>query len=152
MTPADFDSQIHEQAIVKAVIDREIKATKNITDAQAKKFYQENPNLFQEPEVVRASHILISTRDSITGKDLTPELKLDKKRQAAKILARAKAGEDFAKLVKETSQDFASKERGGEYTFTKAKSDPSRAMIPEFEAAAFSMKPGQISDLVETAY
>lgn len=152
MTPDQFSAQIAEQAIVKAVIDREIKAGKSVTDAEAKKFYDANPGLFQEPELVRASHILIATRDSITGKEFTPELKLEKKRLAIKLMARAKAGEDFGKLVKEFSQDNASKNRGGEYTFARAKEDPRRAMAPEFEAAAFSMTPNQISDIVETGF
>ena len=152
MTPEKFSAQIHEQAIVKAVIDREIKAHKSISDADAKKFYADNPAMFQEPELIRASHVLISTRDSITGKPLTPELKLQKKQLAAKIADRAKAGEDFSKLVRESSADSASKDRGGEYTFARAKDDPRRAMAPEFEAAAFSMKAGQVSDVVETGF
>jgi parvulin-like peptidyl-prolyl isomerase len=102
--------------------------------------------------MVRASHILISTRDKISGKELTPELKLEKKRLAEKIRARAKAGEDFGKLVREFSQDPSSKDRGGEYTFPRAKDNPRAAMVPEFEAAAFSMAPNQISDIVETSY
>jgi parvulin-like peptidyl-prolyl isomerase len=152
MTPEQFESQIREQAIVKAVIDREIKAHQNVTDADARQFYAANTNLFQEPEMVRASHVLIATRDKITGKPLSPELKLEKRRLAQKIVERARAGEDFAKLVKEFSDDAGSKDRGGEYTFPRAKDDPRRAMAPEFEAAAFSMQPNQVSDVVETSY
>lgn len=151
MTPESFSQQIHEQAIVKAVIDREIKAGKTVPDADARKFYADNPSLFQEPELARASHIFISTRDSITGKPLTPELKLHKKQLAEKIAARAKAGEDFSKLVRDFSNDTASKDRGGEYTFARARDLPTQAMAPEFEAAAFSMKVNQVSDIVETS-
>jgi parvulin-like peptidyl-prolyl isomerase len=152
MTPQEFDAQIREQAVVKAVIDREIKAFKQVTDAEARTFYSNNPALFQEPELVRAAHILIATRDSISGKPLAPESKLEKKRQAEQLATRAKAGEDFAKLAREFSQDPGSKDRGGEYTFPRSKDDPRRAMAPEFEAAAFSMKAGQVSDLVETGF
>jgi peptidyl-prolyl cis-trans isomerase C len=152
MTPQEFDAQIREQAIVKAVIDREIKAKKTVTDAEAHAFYTNNPSVFREPELVRAAHVLISTHDNLTGKPLTPEAKLEKRQLAAKIAARAKAGEDFAKLVKEFSQDTHSLDRNGEYTFARAKDDPRRAMTPEFEAAAFSMQPGQVSDIVETSY
>ena len=152
MTPPEFEAQVREQAIVKVVIDREIKPKQTVTDADAKKFYDQNPNLFKEPEMVRASHILISTRDSVSGKNLAPEAKLEKKHLAEKVLARARAGEDFAKLVREFSQDAASKDKGGEYVFPRAKDDPRRAMIPELESAAFSMKTNQVSDLVETAY
>lgn len=152
MTPESFSQQIHEQAIVKAVIDREIKAVKTVPDSEARKFYADNPSLFQEPEHLRASHVLISTRDSIAGKPVSSELKLQKRRLAESIVTRAKAGEDFAKLVREFSNDASSKERGGEYTFARAKDDPGRAMAPEFEAAAFSMKVNQVSDVVETGF
>jgi peptidyl-prolyl cis-trans isomerase C len=152
MTPEEFSAQIHEQAVVKAVIDREIRARKKLSDEEIKKFYEENPGLFIEPETVRASHILISTRDSITGQPLTPELRLEKKRVAERALARARAGEDFAKLVRELSEDQATKNSGGEYNFARARDNPRQAMVPEFEAAAFSMAPNQISDLVETAF
>jgi parvulin-like peptidyl-prolyl isomerase len=152
MTPEEFDKQVREQAIVKAVIDREIKATNVITEAQARKYYTDNPSLFEQPEMAHVAHIVISTHDPITGKELIPEVKLEKKRLAEKILAQARAGEDFGKLVKQYSQDPATKDRGGEYTFPRAKDNPRQAMVPEFEAAAFSMKPNQISDVVETSY
>jgi parvulin-like peptidyl-prolyl isomerase len=152
MTPAEFESQIREQAIVKAVIDREIKANKSVTDQEIRSFYTNNANLFREPELVRVSHILISTRDSVSGKEFTPEIKLEKRRRAEQARARAKAGEDFTKLVREFSEDARSKEHGGEYRFARAKDDPSHAMVPEFEAAAFSMAPNQISDIVETGF
>jgi peptidyl-prolyl cis-trans isomerase C len=152
MTTNQFEAQIREQAIVKAVIDREIKASRTVTDDDARKFYTNNPNLFQEPELVRAAQILIASRDTVSGKPLTPEAKLQKKRLAESLVTRARAGEDFAKLVREFSQDAASKERGGEYTFPRSRDDPRRAMAPEFEAAAFSMKPNQVSDVVETGF
>jgi peptidyl-prolyl cis-trans isomerase C len=152
MTPDQFSAQIHEQAVVKAVIDRELRASKKVSDEDVRKFYDENPILFKEPERVRASHILISTRDSITGKPLAPELKLEKKRAAERILKRVRAGEDFAKLAREFSDDTQTKESGGEYTFARARDNPRQAMVPEFEAAAFSMTTNQISDLVETAF
>ena len=55
-------------------------------------------------------------------------------------------GEDFSALVKQYSDDPASKDKGGEYTFPRGK------MVPEFEAAAFTLKTNQISDLVESRY
>ncbi|MCY7346607.1 MAG: peptidylprolyl isomerase [Pyrinomonadaceae bacterium] len=72
----------------------------------------------------------------------------DKKVLAEQILSRAKAGEDFAKLAAEFSQDPGSKDKGGLYEgITKGK------MVPEFEAAALALEPGNISpNLVETSY
>jgi len=61
-------------------------------------------------------------------------------------LKRAKSGEDFAKLARQYSEDPGSKDNGGEYTF------PRGQMMPEFEAAAFSLNTNQVSDVVTTPY
>jgi parvulin-like peptidyl-prolyl isomerase len=62
-------------------------------------------------------------------------------------LERARKGEDFAKLAKENSDDPGSKDKGGEYDFFGH-----GKMMPEFEKAAFALKIGEISDLVETQF
>lgn len=71
----------------------------------------------------------------------------EKKNKANEILQKAKAGEDFAKLATEFSEDPGSKKDGGLY-----KDVAKGAMVPEFEKAALALEPGQISDLVETKY
>ena len=123
-----------------------------MTESQVREFYDKNPSLFNEPELVRVSHILFSTQDATTGKELSTEQKLEKRRLAEKILERARKGEDFAGLVKEFSDDAPSKEKGGEHTISRAREDRSRAVVPEFEAAAFSLALHQVSDLVTTRY
>jgi peptidyl-prolyl cis-trans isomerase C len=133
-----------DEAIAEAVLERELKV--NVTDADVKKFYDDNPSKFEQPEMVRASHILISTKDMSTGVESTDDQKKAKRKQIEDLLKRARAGEDFAKLAKEFSDDPGSKEKGGEYTF------PRGQMVPEFEAAAFSLKTNQVSDVVTTQF
>src|SRR6185369_15353442 len=81
-----------------------------------------------------------------TGTELTEDKKTAKRKLAEDLWKRARAGEDFAKLAKEYSEDPGSKELGGEYTFPRGK------MVPEFEAAAFSLKTNQVSDIVTTQF
>lgn len=143
-TKEQWDKQAMEQATIQAVVDRELKVT--VTDDDVKKFYDENPARFEKPEMVRASHILLSTLDSTTRQPLAEEKKAAKRKQAEDLLKRAKAGEDFGKLAGEFSEDPGSKDKGGEYTF------PRGAMVPEFESAAFSLNTNQISDIVTTQF
>jgi peptidyl-prolyl cis-trans isomerase C len=133
-----------EQATAEAVVKRELKV--EITDEEVKKYYEENPARFEQPESVRASHILFSTRDTATQQELSEDKKAAKKKLAEEVLKRARGGEDFAKLAKEYTEDPGSKETGGEYTFPRGR------MVPEFEAAAFALSPGQIADLVTTQF
>jgi len=133
-----------EALTAEAVLKRELKI--NVTDADARKFYDDNPARFEQPEMVRASHILLATRDPATGAELSDEKKAAKHKQIEDLLKRARAGEDFAKLAKEYSEDPGSKDKGGEYKF------PRGQMVPEFEAAAFSLKTNQISDVVTTSF
>lgn len=77
-----------------------------------------------------------------------PELDTSKARAKAEdLLRRARSGEDFAKLARENTDDPGSKDSGGFYDwFARGK------MVKEFEDSAFSLKVGEISNLVETQY
>lgn len=146
MTVEQLRARLIDEATGAAVLDRELKSKIMVTDEQVKKYYEENPAQFEEPEMVRASHILIGTRDANNGAELSEEIKKEKKKQAEGVLKRAKAGEDFAKLAKEFSDDPGSKDKGGEYTF------PRGQMVPEFETTAFALKTNEISEIVTTQF
>jgi parvulin-like peptidyl-prolyl isomerase len=77
---------------------------------------------------------------------LSPEKKLAKEKLAKEIKARADQGEDFVKLAKLYSDDPGVKSNEGELTLPRGRAEP------EFETAAFALKPNQISDIVETKY
>jgi parvulin-like peptidyl-prolyl isomerase len=142
MTMDELRKRLVEETVAETVLFNKV----TITDDQVKKFYDENPSQFEQPEQVRASHILIMTKDPKTGEQLSDDDKKAKRAQIEDLLKRARAGEDFAKLAKQYSEDPGSKDNGGEYTF------PRGQMMPEFEAAAFSLQTNQISDVVTTTY
>jgi peptidyl-prolyl cis-trans isomerase D len=106
--------------------------------SEVKAHYDANTERYSTPEQVKASHILFKTE----GKDDATV-----KKQAEEVLAKAKSGADFAQLATKYSEDEGSKAKGGEYDFFGR-----GAMVKEFEDAAFSLQPGQISDLVKTTY
>jgi parvulin-like peptidyl-prolyl isomerase len=133
-----------EALTADAVLERELKI--KVTDQDVRKEYDANTNQFQAPEKVRISHILIGTRDRASSAQLLPDEQAAKRKQAEALLKRARAGEDFAKLAHEYSDDLVSKDRGGEYTFAHGE------MVPEVENAAFALKPNDISDIVVSAY
>ena len=119
-------------------------------DADAKIFYQENIKRFSNPEMVNASHILIGTDPKNKRyQDITDpnQVKVKAKQLAQDILNKINAGEDFATLAKQHSDDPGSGSKGGELGFF-----PKGKMVPAFETAAFALEPGKVSDLVETNY
>ncbi|MGA2174344.1 MAG: peptidylprolyl isomerase [Verrucomicrobiota bacterium] len=146
MTLEKMRKQALDEQVCRQVILRETTNDITISEADIKKFYDDHPSEFEVPERVHAAHILVSTLDPATHSLLPPEQKKEKEKLANELRGRAEKGEDFSALVKQYSDDPGSKNKGGEYTFARGK------MVPEFEAAAFSLKTNQISDLVETQY
>ena len=120
----------------------QIKDGDQITEADAKKFYDTNTEEFKNPETVKASHILF-----LVNKDDSEDVSKQKEAAAKKAAVRAKKGEDFSKLAKELSEEPGAKESGGDLGFF-AKD----RMVPEFANAAFGQKPGSISDPVKTQF
>ncbi len=114
-----------------------------VTDDEAKKFYAENAEKFQGDEQRRASHILISF-----GVSATPQAKEQAKKKAQEVLAEVKKSPaKFGELAKKYSQDPGSAERDGDLgQFGRG------AMVKPFEDAVFSMKPGEVSELVESEF
>jgi hypothetical protein len=100
------------------------------------------------PEVATASHILIRYAGALrTGPEVTRS-KDDAKKLADTIDKKAKArGADFAALANEFTEDPSGKNTGG-----KLGTFPRGRMVPEFDKPVFSLPPGGVSDVVETAF
>ena len=141
VTRAEWDKQRIDQITVAAVLERELKI--NITDDDAKKFYDENGAKFEQPEQVRVNHVLINTRDMETGTEFTEDQKKAKRKTADDVQKRASGGEDFIKLAKEFSDDPTAKDNGGEISFSR----DTQSIPPEFISAAFSLTTNQVSDV-----
>lgn len=115
-----------------------------ISENDMKKYYEDNKDDFYT-DTVTASHILIKTQDD-EGNELSDTKKKEAKKKAEEVLAKVKAGEDFAELAKEYSEDSSASSGGDLGTFGRGQ------MVTEFEDAAFAMNAGEISDIVQTEY
>lgn len=112
-----------------------------VSEAELQKDYQDSIDSFRTPERVRIRHILIKTQGK--PKEDAPKLKA----KAEDLLKQIKGGADFAELAKKNSEDPGSAEKGGELGFVTR-----GQMVANFEKAAFSLKPGETSGVVETEY
>jgi len=127
------------------LIEAKLGAAPAVTDADAQKYYDENLQQFQTPEQMRASHILISTTPTDPSADPN-QVKAQAKQKAEEVLKKVKDGGDFAALAKENSSCPSSAQGGDLGLF------PRGQMVKPFEDAAFAMKVGEVSDLVETEF
>lgn len=117
-------------------------ATPDISDADAQKFYNSNPKDFEQPETVRASHILFMVEEGAS------DAQVRSKRAAADRAAdRAANGEDFNSLAKELSEEPGAAETGGDLGFF-----PKDRMVPEFAEVAFNQAVGVPSRPVKTQF
>jgi len=131
-----------QQMMVQKLLEAEVGTKAAVTATEIEKVYKENPTAFQLPDQVHASHILITVPP-----DGDAAVKAEALAKATSVLKSARGGKDFAALAKEFSQDPGSAAQGGDLGFFAA-----GQMVPQFSDAAFKLKPGTISDVVETQF
>jgi len=121
----------------------DLESQVQVDPAKLQAYYEEQkaktPERYVQPEQRRVSHILLQVTD--------PKEDAAVKAKAEAILKRAEAGEDFAKLAKEFSQDPGSADKGGDLGWSERK-----VWVPAFADAAFSMKEGEIRGPVKTQF
>ncbi len=118
------------------------KAVTNFTEEELDRYYRRNLHLFEIKEEVKAAHILIRVPE-----DADEATRLKRREFAASILEQLQTGADFATLAKANSDDTGSAAKGGELgTFGRG------VMVSSFENAAFALRPGQLSELVESPF
>jgi peptidyl-prolyl cis-trans isomerase C len=142
LTAAQVRSDARQNLGVEKLLEMEIASKTAVTPDQIAAFYKENPQAFQVPEQVRASHILISVTP-----DADAPTKAAARAKAESVLKSAKGGADFAALAREHSQDPGSAAGGGDLgVFRQGQ------MVGPFNDVAFKLAPGAISDVVETDF
>jgi peptidyl-prolyl cis-trans isomerase C len=122
-------------------VEQTIVPSIKVSDEEAKKFYDENPKFFDMPESVKASHILCATPQGATE-----DQKKAAKEKAEGLRKRVAGGEDFAAVAKDNSDCPSAKQGGDLGSFPRGK------MVKPFEDAAFALKTGEISNVVETQF
>jgi len=118
-----------ESLLLNKYLDMKLKDI-NVSETEAKDYYERHKEEFTSPKKVRARHILVRTEE-----------------EAEKIQERLKKGENFAELAKKYSIDHTTAARGGELGFFSYKE-----MVKPFSEVAFSLKPGEISPIVKTPF
>jgi foldase protein PrsA len=121
-----FTQSVKKELTISKLVDKMTESI-SVTDEEVKTYYETNKNEFLS---VKASHILLDTKE-----------------EAEKMLERVKAGEDFAELAKQYSKDPSAKENSGNLDYFRQ-----GTMVEPFEKAAFALKPGEISDVVQTDF
>jgi parvulin-like peptidyl-prolyl isomerase len=144
LTPERVRARLTEEAIAQVAIRARVK----VTDEDLKKYYDENPSQFERAETARVCHILLYTQDPNTGEEFSDEKKREKRKKIESLLKRARDGEDFTKLALDNSEATSVKEKGCEIDIPKSTFNTPPVVPAEFEAAAFSLKTNQISDVV----
>jgi peptidyl-prolyl cis-trans isomerase C len=140
-TEADLRTNIAQSMVIQQLIEKKIAPGIEITDAQGKEFYDAHPELFQTPEQVKASHILIKADPSDSD-----ETKDEARKKLETVQDKLKKGEKFDALAKEYSEGPSSAKGGDLGYFSKGQ------MVKPFEDAAFAMDKGEISDIVVTQF
>jgi peptidyl-prolyl cis-trans isomerase C len=136
-------AEMHKEGAVQKLVAAKVFSAVNVTDAEAKAFYDKNQDKMKQPPQVHLRHILIRVDPKATDAD-----KQKARAKAEDLLKRAQGGEDFAKLASENSEDPGSKARGGDLSWI-----PPGRTDPPFDKAAFALtRPNELSPVVETQF
>lgn len=136
-----FEQNTRADITVGKLMQSEAANAALVGEADAKDFYDKNPDKFKQPEQVRASHIF----KRVTP-DAPPAAKQKARAALEPVLKEVKAGGDFAALARKHSED-GSAQAGGDLNFFGR-----GQMVPAFEKVAFGMNPGETSDIIESQF
>ncbi len=140
-TADELKMEIRKGQMINSLLDADVYGKVNVSEKDAKKYYDENRDIFQRPETIKARHILIKLE-----KNADSETVAKAKKEMKEISKKQKEGVDFSELAKQYSEG-PSAPNGGDLGYF-----PRGAMVKEFEDTAFALKPGEVSDIVRTPF
>jgi len=141
VTEAEIKTQFMKGTAIRELVDKEVGEKVTVSDKETKAYYDANKESFKEPEQVRASHILIKVDPKAEASQ-----KAETRKRVEEIQERLKKGEEFSTLAKEFSQ-CPSSAKGGDLGYFRR-----GQMVKPFDEVAFALKPGELSDIVETKF
>lgn len=141
LTEDEVRTQIQRGLAIRELIEQKVASKIVISDEDTKAYYDKNPQLFKQPEQVKASHILIKVEPTADE-----AAKAAARKKIQDIQQKLKDGGDFAALAREYSEGPSGAKGGDLGYFSRGQ------MVKPFEDTAFAMKPGEVSDLVETRF
>jgi len=141
MDEKDLREFTRRDLIITNYIEQNIVPKVSVTEEDSRKYYDQNLDKFTRDETVRASHILCGIDPKATAEE-----KKKAREKAEKLRKDLTGGKDFAAMAKENSTCPSSQQGGDLGYFGKGQ------MVPSFEQAAFALKPGEISEIVETQF
>ena len=141
LTESDVQTQIKRGMAIQQLIDKEVGDKVKISDEESKQYYDTHPEFFKQPEQVNASHILIKVDENASEAQ-----KAEARKKIQEVQQKLQKGEDFATLAKTYSEGPSAPQGGNLGYFRRGQ------MVKPFEDAAFKLKPGETSDIVETRF
>lgn len=136
LTTTVFEEKMREGMMVERLLEKEVKVS--LADKDLEDYYNKNREKFKEPESVRLRYIYV--RINLSELDGRKKAKERAKEAYSKIMA----GSDFAKIAETYSNDM-SRIKGGDVGFVHR-----GTMLQDIEEVAFSLKVGQVSEILET--
>lgn len=141
ITMETMRTQVGQASAIQKLLEVEVYPQAIVSEKDSRIFFENNPQYFKKPEEVKASHILIQV-----APDASDEEKLAAREKIEDIQKKIAAGDDFANLARQYSEGPSSTNGGDLGYFDRKK------MVKPFSDAAFELKPGQVSNIVETRF
>ncbi len=139
ISPASLQAQVERALAIQQAIDKQFASKAVVSDREVWAYYDRNRDSFRQPEQIRASHILIKV-----DRQWEAAKKAEARQRIEKIQQQLQKGESFETLARTHSED-ATASKGGDLGYVRT-----GQVLKAFEETLFALKPGEVSDIVET--